>query len=797
MNMLESIKDGWFTIVVEFTPHSRGELKHIAQIGRGLLGLNKKYEPNKIRFVGVSLTQNPGGSLSYDHLAALAALGEEGFPPEFELCPHVTGKDMNSDAIRALLMALAERGVRHILSLTGDLSVRTKGVFEVDSLGLLQLVNDVNIELLKRARDFEKFSAANLLTAGAGVSPFKYTEGSLAMQLIKSRKKVRLGAAFLTCQSGWDVERSEWLVRELKDLSVPLLGNALVVDEAAAKHMQALPGCVVTDEFLGVLAKESLSAQLNRAGWQLAMFRALGYSGVDLGRPGEFKGVDEIEKVVDAALAVRDWREHMDDIHFPLPDSPRPMVAASAGLSKAFHSAVFESTGALHGVAKAVLSPFEKSHEKEGALYRLFNHMEGFGKGLLYECERCGDCFLPENDYICTMGQCEKGLSNPPCGDADPQGRCGNNPNRVCVGEKLYYRLLHHKDLEAFKKRVMPNRKSALRDTASVLNYFFERDHTGKANPLAGSGLIQIAELIHASIPLPGAAMKFIQQMGGEGFERANRGLAMVERLVETQAAEGADYIDVNIDALGDSDAPAMMRRYMRLVHARGNGTPPCVDSSDIEVLKAGLDEWSRLEAKRPPLVNSIPFMELEKYKPLLELRKKQPFSVICLLVGNEGPLKSKNEMVDAARQMFKAAKSAGFKNEEIFFDSVTLGIASDGCMDAMGNLKTSHTHNSFHAIERIRKDPEMKGVHAVLGVSNWVYGATKRRIGHIRAFIAVAREFGLDAAIVDVAKEFGVKPSAPELEEFVKMFVNLDGSEDSMMNYSAMMRQARASSWI
>ena len=90
-----------------------------------------------------------------------------------------------------------------------------------------------------------------------------------------------------------------------------------------------------------------------------------------------------------------------------------------------------------------------------------------------------------------------------------------------------------------------------------------------------------------------------------------------------------------------------------------------------------------------------------------------------------------------------------------------------------------------------------MKGVHAVLGVSNWVYGATKRRIGHIRAFIAVAQEYGLDGAIVDVEKGFGITPAAPELVDFVKMFVALDGAEDSMMDYSAKMQEARQMKWI
>ena len=90
-----------------------------------------------------------------------------------------------------------------------------------------------------------------------------------------------------------------------------------------------------------------------------------------------------------------------------------------------------------------------------------------------------------------------------------------------------------------------------------------------------------------------------------------------------------------------------------------------------------------------------------------------------------------------------------------------------------------------------------MPGVHCVLGVSNWVYGAKKRRIGHIRAFIAAAQKYGLDAAIVDVGQQYGITPAPAELVGFVETFVALDGGEDSMMTYSAAMQEARQANWI
>ncbi|MBN1868290.1 methylenetetrahydrofolate reductase C-terminal domain-containing protein [Candidatus Sumerlaeota bacterium] len=806
MGILQSLREKQFTCIVEFTPHSRADVQRMAEVSRDLAALNDKYASKGVKIAGVALTQNPGGSLAYEHHAALAVLNEKGMGEGIEAMPHITGKEMNADALRTILRALAEAGVTTILALTGDVPGSAQGVFELDSLGILELANEISYSLLKKARNPEQMAQIPVLNAGAAVSPFKYTEGSLAMQLIKASKKVRAGAAFLICQSGWDAERSEFLLNELQVENTPLIGNVQVVNYVAARFMRSLPGCVISDPFLERLRGETADDAQERASQQAAMFRGLGYAGIHIGKPGDFQSAEEVEAILDRALEIPDWREHKENLTFPMPERPAPLLRSSASVSKAVHNLVFDEAGALHGIARAALSPFNRSAEREGGLYRLFKGWEAMGKGVLYQCENCGDCFLPENQYVCTIGECEKGLNNPPCGDADPTGICGNNPNRVCVGEKLYYRLVHYKALDSFKRTILPPRDYALRNTASVLNYFFNRDHATKPNPLASSGLIQIGELLHATIPFPGAAMRLMLEAGDKAFSESNKGRLVVEHLIADQARQGANYLDVNLDALGAPNAPDLMRGFVRMIREHGCGVPPCVDSSDVAVLRAGLEEWFALsdaakqnggETIRPPLVNSIPFVEREKFRPLIAMRADRPFGIVCLLVGMAGPLKSPDEMFEAAREMFSLATEAGFQPGDIFFDTVTLGIASDGCMDAMGNIKASHTRNSFLAIERIRKDPTMKGVHALLGVSNWTFGAQRRRIGHIRAFIAAAQKYGLDAVIADVEKEFGLREAAPELVEFVEMFVGLDGGEESMLTYSAEMQKARQAGWI
>jgi 5-methyltetrahydrofolate--homocysteine methyltransferase len=314
-------------------------------------------------------------------------------------------------------------------------------------------------------------------------------------------------------------------------------------------------------------------------------------------------------------------------------------------------------------------------------------------------------------------------------------------------------------------------------------------------SPLEETPLIQVAELLHASIPYVGTAMRAMEALGEEGYTKPNRGYDVILDTLISQADLKPAYLDVNIDELG-GDTPGIMRRFMRLVNEHGKGVAPCVDSSNPAVLRAGLEEWFSLGG-RTPLVNSVPCHEMAKFEPVMALRKQNPFSIVGMLVDDNGPMKTTDDMIAAAKTLYATFRNHGFQAKEIFFDAVTLGVTFDSCIDSMGEFKASHTHSSFKAIQRIMSDPEMKGVHAILGVSNWPHGVKKRRIGHIRAFVHVAMAHGLDAAIVDVKHLFGVKPADPDLIGLVEMFASLDGGEDAFMTYTETVAEAREKEWM
>ena len=306
--------------------------------------------------------------------------------------------------------------------------------------------------------------------------------------------------------------------------------------------------------------------------------------------------------------------------------------------------------------------------------------------------------------------------------------------------------------------------------------------------------LISIGEAVHASIPKTGEAMKQLAEFGSDAYSKQSEPLDYIRSLIESQCSDGADYIAVNVDAFGESDPQAaieMMVEYVRLVRKWGGGIPVCIDSSDDDVLKAGLREWYDTDAQvARPLVNSIKTYTMAE---MLPLKKKYDFSFVGLLVsedkpGGAGGSHSVDELYSLAKAIYaEAVGKHGFKPEEIFFDSTVFPLAIDFPIEPG---VPGYTYRAFETIKRIKTDPDMKGVHFSLGVSNCFRDLPARKIGVCRAYIAKAMEYGLDAAIVNTAHKYGVVEADPELVKMVDAFAKMDGSAEPMNE--AMMRMGK-----
>ncbi len=432
--------------------------------------------------------------------------------------------------------------------------------------------------------------------------------------------------------------------------SFPVIGNVYLLSTLTPAprlmHDGKLPGCFVSDELLAKVQSERVDDHIERAAQQVAMYKAMGAAGVDLGGVPTFELFTRI--LQRAAEIGTHWEPFQDNLCWPAKEpfylydesgaratliTPYPTFAKRffdfahwAFLDpKHFGFHAFKKTMALLGADAGC-----------GAIYKLFNSSEKGFKYLLFDCEECGDCFLPENFGLCTIGGCEKGMDNAPCGDATFDGRCGNNLDRVCIGERIYEAAASEQQkvrrsegqkvgemvardqrsdddqsarpsdvlnfppscldapssdagLSRLRTIINKPRNPALQHTSSIINYLFGKDHTMK------NAIISIGESIHASIPKTGQIMKELHALGVGAYTTASPQLDYVRALIESQANDGADYIAINLDAFGEQNpqqAVDMMIEYVRLVKRWGRGVPVCVDSSSDAVLTAGLKEW-------------------------------------------------------------------------------------------------------------------------------------------------------------------------------------------------------------
>lgn len=765
--------------------------------------------PDDFALVGIAIPQNPGGVANNDPSDVLAVLEEKTVDllDGLDFIPHLSCKDANKDGLISTLVGYRHRGIRSTLVLTGDKPVSGKGVFEVESVGLLSMISKLNNQSMIKSNS-KTLDMTHQFFAGAAVSPFKYTEASLMQQYYKMEKKIAEGADFLITQVGWDWRKSLELAQycQANRITTPLIGNVYwlttLTPAPRLMHDIKLPGCFVSKELLAKLQSETVDEHIERAAQQVAMYKSMGYAGVDIGGVHRY---DTLLKILNRASEIGDsWQQYKDNLCWPpekafyLYDDAGKQVPLSKPRKKMNESffafmhrmALDENYRGFH-CFKWLLNAL-RVNKKGSFSYKVFNGMEKEFKYWAFECQDCGDCYLPENFGYCTMGGCEKGLGNAPCGDSTVEGYCGNNLDRQCVGERIYASAAAEKQgREKLRKMINKPRIATLQHTSSIVNYLFKRDHT-LSTPLIGIG-----ELIHASIPNTGHVMQDLHALGADAYTRSSDQLRFIRALIEDQADEGACYIAVNVDAFAENDhqqAVDMMVEYTMLVRRWGKGVPICIDSGDDHLLIAGLKEWYHTdEMVRPPLLNSI---KTDTADSIMPLKNMYDFSFVGLLADEEKPTGSGSsysvdELFEKASVIYEKAISYGFKPEQIFFDPTVLPLAVD---QPTGPGTPSHTCVAFETIKKIKSDPAMKRCHCILGVTNSGLDLPGRRIGVVRAYVAKAIEYGMDAAILNVSQRFGEKPASPELVRLVDAYAKLDGDADNLANAAELMEKFCAS---
>jgi len=784
-----------FIIVAELTGGPNFSHEPIKKFLQAHIETGGKDIPADFDFVGITSPQSPGGTANLEPADVHHFVANNNLLGELDFIPHISCKDMNKDAILSLLNTHKATNTESLLAITGDKPTEAKGVFELESICLLNLITRLNNDAIISAKPQDIQSIPRFFP-GAAVSPFKYNEESLLQQYFKMEKKIASGAKFLITQVGWDWKKSIELMRYLADekIDIPVIGNVYLLSTITPAprlmHDIKLPGCFVSDELLEKVCSESIDQHVELAAQQIAMYKSIGAAGADVGGVPDYK---TFTKILKRAAEIGDnWQQFKDNLCWPAKEAyylyddagnRKTPAKFKKTLNQRFfnfmHAALFDpQCPGFHALKKTM--KFLGADKGKGFFYKTFFAVEKPVKYCLFDCEECGDCYLPEDFGLCTIGGCEKGMNNAPCGDSTTDGKCGNNLDITCIGDRIYKAAAAEKgSFEKLRKTINKPRNPELEHTASILNYLFGKDHTQK------NLLISTGELIHASIPKTGQIMKQLHDLGKKAFEQPSPPLDYIKALIESQADDGADYIAVNIDQFGESD-PAftvkLMKEYVKLVRKYGRGVPVCCDSSDDNVLIAGMKEWYNTnENVQPPLINSIKVYTIDNMMPL---KKHFDYKFIGLLISEGKPTDAGttggvDELYNLAKTIYDAAVNKyGFKPSEIFFDSTVFPLAIDMPMQPG---VPSYTYRTFNTIKKIKTDPQLRKCHFSLGITNCVRDLPGRKIGVARAYVEVAMKYGLDAGIVNASHKYGLQAADPELVELVEAYANMDGSNEKL----------------
>lgn len=464
----------------------------------------------------ISITDNAGGNPQL----APTALGKPILYAGKEVVIHLTCKDLNRNALESEAWLLHSEGFNNILAMTGDYPVAGNGgtakpVFDIDSVGLISLLNQMNQGLdPKEARGGVQrpcFERTQFLI-GAVTTNFKMREGEVMPQYFKLAAKISSGARFIINQIGFDARKMHEQLAYAAAHGmgdVPLIGNVYLLSPRVARvfHEGRIPGVVVTRELLELCEQQGRSPDKGSAFFhefaakQIAIYRGLGFRGAYLGGVHDFPSASNILRI-ERTFAPDDWKQfarefgysRAGEFYFYAEDQATKLadvgrrnlqlerkskhITPAYHLSKWTHEVMFAPGRALsQWGAKACANAADP---KQGP--KPLRMLEHLSKAVLFDCKDCGDCSLPETAFLCPESQCAKNQRNGPCGGTR-EGRCEVDGYGDCIWLRAYERLKHDGDENLLLGHAPVIQDQSLRGTSSWANHWLGRDHTAKSDP--------------------------------------------------------------------------------------------------------------------------------------------------------------------------------------------------------------------------------------------------------------------------------------------------------------------------
>lgn len=237
--------------------------------------------------------------------------------------------------------------------------------------------------------------------------------------------------------------------------------------------------------------------------------------------------------------------------------------------------------------------------------------------------------------------------------------------------------------------------------------------------------------------------------------------LDIVERDAIEQTNAGAHIIDINVGAVGVDEVDLLPKAVKKVMEVTDR--PICIDSANSKALEAALNVCSNYKV----LINSVNGEEASM-EYMLPLVKESGAAIICLTCDDKGISNDPLVRFEIAKKIVFRAESMGIKRENLVFDSLVMGAATDQnagriCLDSMRMIVKEF------------------GVSTTGGFSNISFGMPDRGFLNV-TFIVMGVMAGLCAPITDVLMK--------NLASTVKAADFLAGRDPYGMNFISMYRK-------
>ena len=221
------------------------------------------------RVHAVNITDSPMANMRMSPIAVAHVVRQE---TDLDAIFHLTCRDRNIIGLQSELLGAYALGIKTILILTGDHPERgdhpfAQGVYEVDSLGLVEIANRLN-----QGYDWQgnELAGATDFCIGVAADPCAL---DLDMEIWRLNRKVEGGACFIETQPVYEIETLYRFVNRVKHLNVPVIAGILPLkSEKMATYMSRnVPGIHIPEWLAQRVREQGRTAGVDAARNLLAM----------------------------------------------------------------------------------------------------------------------------------------------------------------------------------------------------------------------------------------------------------------------------------------------------------------------------------------------------------------------------------------------------------------------------------------------------------------------------------------------------------------------------------------------